>query len=127
MKTNTVIFAVGALIALSVGSAIMLTNHYQVSQPFTPTMFTRLDRWTGRVERCSSMYDEKTYCGSDLERRIKEAIDAEHAAEYQKFLSYGYTPKEIEGWPQNKLDGARNIVSNGGDNATLDTWIHEGR
>jgi len=33
MSIHRVIIAMGVLIALSVGSAIMLTNRYQVSQP----------------------------------------------------------------------------------------------
>ena len=44
------IAAVGVLIAVSVSAVILITNRYQVSQPFTPRVFTRFDRWTGKVE-----------------------------------------------------------------------------
>jgi hypothetical protein len=125
MSTPKAIIAMGVLIALSAGGAIMLTNRYQVSQPFDPRMFTRFDRWFGRVEICSSYYDETTYCGAALSRRTQEGVDAANEAEYQKFLEYGYTQAQIANWPPHVLDVARNIVGNGGDKAALDNWIHK--
>jgi len=125
VSIQKVIFAVGVLIAISVGSAIMLTNHYEVAQPFNPMMFSRLNRWTGHVELCSSIYDQTTYCGPAMYQRNEKALAEEHAAENQKFLSYGYTQEEIESWPAHVLDGARNIVGNGGIKETLDEWIHK--
>jgi hypothetical protein len=69
-----IIALVGVLIAVSVGGAILVTNRYQVSQPFNPFMFTRLDRWTGKVETCSSIYDNTTYCGHALSQRNNKAL-----------------------------------------------------
>lgn len=115
----------GLLTAVSVGATILITNRYQVSQPFTPSMFTRFDRWSGRVEVCSSVYDNTTYCGNALSRRNHAALDAEHEAEYQALLRYGYTQEQIDRWSPNVLDTARNIVGNGGDKAMLDNLIHE--
>jgi hypothetical protein len=125
MSIQKVTIAMGVLIALSSGGAIMLTNRYQVSEPFEPAMFTRFDGWTGHAEVCSSYYDERTYCALALKRRIQQELDAEHEAAYQKFLAYGHTQEEIERWPAHVLDGARNIVLNGGSKDTLDKWIHE--
>lgn len=123
MSIKQIIFAVGVLMAVSVGAAILITNRYQVSQPFTPRMFTRFDRWTGNVEICSSTYDNTTYCGDALSQRINTALDVEHEAEHQAFLKYGYTQDQIDHWPPNVLDMARNIVGNGGGKAALDSMI----
>jgi hypothetical protein len=63
---------------------------------------------------CSSYYDERTYCGKDLISRADEAVRAEHAFANEMFLSWGYSQDEINHWPQHVLDGARNMVGNGG-------------
>jgi hypothetical protein len=120
-----IVATVGTLIAVSIGAAILITSHYQVSQPFTPYLFTRLDRWTGQVERCSSIYDNTTYCGRALSQRLQTAVDAEHEAEHQAFLRYGYMQDQIDHWPPDVLGMAQNIVGNGGDKAALDRMIQE--
>lgn len=125
VSIKQIIVAVGVLIAVSVGAAILITNRYQVSQPFTPSMFTRFDRWTGKVELCSSIYDDTTYCGRALSQRNKTALNSEHEAEHQAFLKYGYTQDQIDHWPPIVLEMARNIVGNGGDKAALDSMICE--
>jgi hypothetical protein len=66
MRADHAIFISGALIAMSAGGALMVIDRYEVSQPFNPMMFNRFDLWTGRVERCSSFYNNRTYCGSNL-------------------------------------------------------------
>jgi hypothetical protein len=119
MKLNTlqmVIIAVGVLIAASVGGAIMLTFRYQVESvdPDLP-LFTRFDRWTDKVEQCTSHYEDRTYCGAAMLQRLRQDVDAEHAKEEQKLRTLGYTQKEIEAWPPYVLDGARNIARLGGD------------
>jgi hypothetical protein len=123
MRTNQAIIVVGLLVAIAAGGAIMLINRYEVGQPFDPMMFNRFDRWTGRAEICSSFYDEKTYCGRDLKRRAQEGVEALHLAANKKFLSLGYTQEEIERWPANVLDGARNIVGNGGSEEHLNEFL----
>jgi hypothetical protein len=125
MNTPKAIIVVGVLIALSVAVAIMVTNRYHVSQPFSPLMFTRFDRMLGRVEVCSSYYDATTYCGDALNLRSKEDADREQDYERQKLINYGYKQEDIEKWPENVLDGARNIIRNGGDKVALDKWINE--
>jgi hypothetical protein len=125
VSVQKLILAMGVLIAASVGSAIMLTNHYEVEQPFNPALFSRFNRWTGDAELCSSRYDERTNCGQALIQRIQKALDDEHAVEYKILLSYGYSQEEIESWPPFVLDGARNIVGNGGNKDTLDKWVHD--
>jgi hypothetical protein len=125
LSMKRIIVVIGLLIAVSAGAAILITNRYQVSEPFRPSMFTRFNRWTGKVEQCSSIYDDTTYCGSALSQRIQTALNAEHEAEHQTFLRYGYTQEQIDRWPPNVLDKARNIVGNGGDKAMLDDMIHE--
>src|SRR5215813_9722454 len=62
------------LIAVFCGGAIMWVNRYEVAEQFNPNLFERYDRWTGRVELCSSYFDGKTYCGFELERRAGQAI-----------------------------------------------------
>jgi hypothetical protein len=125
LRTYQAIIIAGALIAISSGGAIMFINRYEVAQPFTPQLFNRFDRWTGRVELCSSFYDEKTYCGSELRRVADEAANAEHLAANKTFLSLGYTQEEIDRWPAHVLDGARNIVGNGGTKAHLIEFLKE--
>jgi hypothetical protein len=125
MRTYQAIIVAGALIAISSGGAIMLTNRYEVSQPFEPSLFKRLDRWTGRVELCSSLYDEKTYCGSELSRRADEAVKADHVSANNIFLSFGYTQEEIDRWPTYELGLARNLVMNGGSKADLAKFWNE--
>jgi hypothetical protein len=73
LNIQKVIIAVGVLIAVSTGSAILLTNHYEVVQPFDPQWFSRFNRWTGEVEFCSSTLFEKTYCGAALYLKIEKA------------------------------------------------------
>jgi hypothetical protein len=119
------IFGVGVMIAVSVGSAIMLTNHYEVQQPFNPALFSRFNRWTGSAELCSSRYDDRTYCGQALVQRSQKAVDDSYAAAHQKFLDYGYNQEEIESWPANVLDAARNIVGNGGNKDEVVKMIDE--
>src|SRR5271156_1805833 len=114
MRDYQAILIAGALIAVCSGGAILWTNRYQIDQPFEPLMFKRYDRWTGRVELCSSLYDEKTYCGDELVRRSDEAVRAAHAYANEKFRSWGYSQDEINGWPEHVLDGARNMVANNG-------------
>ncbi len=124
MRNSHAIIVAGALLAVCSGGAIMWTNRYQIDQPFEPLLFRRYDRWTGRVEICSSYYDNKTYCGEELTRRTDEAVRAQHTYANEKFLSWGYSQDEINRWPQNVLDGARNMVANsGGSKAALDDWL----
>jgi hypothetical protein len=125
MRTYQAIIVAGALIAISSGGAIMLINRYEVVQPFTPPMFNRFDRWTGRVEVCSSVYDEKTYCGTELLRRTNDAIETEHLAANQTLLDLGYTQEEIDHWPASVLTGARNIIGNGGTKARVIEFLKE--
>jgi hypothetical protein len=119
MRSYHAIIVAGVLIAISSGGAIMLVNRYEVSQPFDQNFFKRLDRWTGRVELCSSLYDEKTYCGSELSRRADEAVKADYVAANNIFLSFGYTQEEINRWPDNQLGLARNLILNGGSKADM--------
>ena len=100
VRSYQAILIAGILIAISSGTAILLINRYEVSQPFDPKLFYRFDRWTSRVELCSSFYDEKTYCGSELNRRVNEAVNAEHVAANKTFLRLGYTKEEIDRWPE---------------------------
>jgi hypothetical protein len=72
MTTQNIIVAMAIVIALSVGGAIMITNHYEVSQPFNPLVFSRFDRWTGTVELCSSSHDNTTYCAVTVEQLSRE-------------------------------------------------------
>jgi hypothetical protein len=128
MKLTTlhmVIIAVGVLIAASVGGAIMLTFRYQVESvdPDLP-MFTRFDRWTGKVEQCTSYYEDRTYCGAAMLQRLQQDNDAQHAKEEQTLRALGYTQKEIESWPPYVLDGARNIARISGDKGRIDEWLH---
>jgi hypothetical protein len=123
MRTHQAIIIAGILIAVLSGGAILLINRYEVSQPFDPKLFNRFDRWTGRAELCSSYYDEKTYCGPDLRRRVDEAANAAHLLANSTFLSLGYTQEEINGWPNAVLEGARNIVGNGGSKSNLAEFL----
>jgi hypothetical protein len=125
MRTHQAIIIAGILIAVSSGGAILLINRYEVSQPFDPKLFNRFDRWTGRAELCSSYYDEKTYCGPDLRRRVDEAANAAHLLANNTFLSLGYTQEEINGWPTAVLEGARNIVGNGGSKSNLAEFLKD--
>ena len=119
MRSYHAIIVAGLLIAISSGGAIMFVNRYEVSQPFDPNLFKRFDRWTGRVELCSSHYDEKTYCGSELSRRADESVKADHVTANNIFLSFGYTQEEINHWPDYQLGLARNLVLNGGSKADM--------
>ena len=123
MRTHQAIIIAGILIAISCGGAILLVNRYEVSQPFDPALFNRFDRWTGRVELCSSLYDSKTYCGSEFARRNDEAVKATHSAANKTLLSLGYAQEEINSWPPSVLEGARNIVGNGGNMSTLADFL----
>jgi hypothetical protein len=123
VRTYQAILIAGILIAISSGGAILFVNRYEVGQPFDPTLFNRFDRWTGRVEVCSSIYDDKTYCGVELNRRANEAVNAAHLAANKTFLRLGYTQEEIDRWPESVLDGARNIVGNGGSVSTLTDYL----
>lgn len=124
MRTNQAIIVAGALIAFSTGGAILLVNRYEVAQPFNPILFTRLDRWTGQVETCGSIYDNKTYCGRDLVRRNQQAIDADHLAANERFLALGYTQHEINLWPASIIEQARNLVGNGGSDTRLVEFLN---
>jgi hypothetical protein len=123
MRTHQAIIVAGVLVAASTGAAIIWINRYQVGQPFNPVMFTRYDRWTGRLEACSSYYDGKTYCGSDLARHTQEAIDAERLAANKVFRDFGYSQKEMDRWPKHILEQAQNIVRNGGSKDALDEFM----
>ena len=125
MRTHQAIIIAGILIAVSSGSAILIINRYQVSQPFDPQLFNRFDRWTGQVELCSSIYEDKTYCGSELKQRLDEGVKAEHLVANSTFLSLGYTQEEIDRWPNYVLEGARNIVGNGGSVSTLADFLKD--
>jgi hypothetical protein len=125
MRNYRAILIAGALVAICSGGAIMWTNRYQIDQPFQSLLFKRYDRWTGRVEFCSSFYDNKTYCGEDLARRKDEGRRALYGYANEKFLSWGYSQDQINRWPQNVLDGARKMVANsGGSKAALDDWLN---
>jgi hypothetical protein len=76
MRTYHVI--IGGALMISTAGAIMVLDRYEVAQPFSSMMFNRLDLWAGRVETCSSFYDNKTYCGSDLVQIAQEALDRAH-------------------------------------------------
>jgi hypothetical protein len=123
MRTYQAIIVAGFLIAIASGGAILLINRYEVSQPFEPSLYNRFDRWTGRVELCSSYYDGKTYCGLELSGRVDEAVNAEKLVANQKFLSLGYSQEEINNWPKSVQDGARNIVGNGGSMSSLAEYL----
>jgi hypothetical protein len=125
MRTYQAIIAAGILIAISSVGAILFINRYEVAQPFNSQLFNRFDRWTGRVEFCSSYYDEKTYCGSDLQRRADEAVNAEHLVANNTFLILGYTQEEINNWPKSVLEGARNIVGNSGSKSSLADFLKD--
>ena len=120
---NKAIASVGILTAVVLSAAYMLTNRYQVAEPFDPNLFNRFDRWTSRVEACSSMYDGRTYCGEELDRRLEQAITAEHEAADRKLNAYGYTQLQIAGWPRSVADGARNIVRNNGTKDEIEEWL----
>jgi hypothetical protein len=126
MRVSLAILVSGLLIAFCSGGAILWTNRYQIDQPFEPTLFKRYDRWTGRIELCSSYYDERTYCGTELSRRADEGVRAEHAYANKKFLSWGYSQEQIDSWPEHVLQGARNSVGNGGGSAeSLKKWLKD--
>jgi hypothetical protein len=125
MRTYQAINVGGILIAISSGGAIVLINRYEVSQPFDPSLFNRFDRWTGRVELCSSIYDNKTYCGSELNRRNDEAVNVQYRAANDVFLNLGYTQEEINNWPKFVLEGARNIVGNGGSQSAVSNFLKD--
>jgi hypothetical protein len=121
MRTYAIIGA-GTLVALSI-AAVLWTTRYEVAQPFDPTLFRRYDRWTGRVEICSSMFDERTYCGPALKQRADEAVQADDATARKALLSYGFTEEEIDHWPKYVFEGARNAILNGGSKSSIDDWL----
>jgi hypothetical protein len=120
MRTYQALIIAGTLVAISATTAII--TRYEVTQPFNPVMFTRYDRWTGRVEMCSSLYDNKTYCGSDMLRRAEAAVDMQHVAANKRFLSLGYSQEEIDHWSRD-LDRARNMAGNGSSDEAIRRFI----
>lgn len=125
MRTYQAILLAGAVIAVCSSSAILWAERYQINQPFEPMLFKRYDRWTGRVELCSSSYDQTTYCGTELVVKSDGAVRALHASANRKFLASGYSQEEISRWSPNVLEGARNIVRNGGSEGTLKEFVRQ--
>ena len=125
MRPYHAIIIAGALVATSAGGSIIVINRYEVTQPLNPITFNRSDLRTGRVEACSSIYDNKTYCASDLVQIAQEALDAAHLAANKRFLSLGYSQEDIDHWPTSLLEAARNLVGNGGSNERLKELLSE--
>jgi hypothetical protein len=122
MPSYHAIIIAGALM-ISTAGAIMVLDRYEVARPFSSMMFNRFDLWTGRVETCSSFYDNKIYCGSDLVQIAQEALDTAHLAANNRFLSLGYSQEDIDHWPTPVLETARSLVGNGSSNERLEEFL----
>jgi hypothetical protein len=84
MRTYHVI--IGGALMISTAGAIMVLEPLRGCPTVwlnNAIMFNRFDLWAGRVETCSSFYDNKTYCGSDLVQIAQEALDTAHLGREQ--------------------------------------------
>jgi hypothetical protein len=122
MRVSFAILAAGILAALST-AAILWATRYEVAQPFDPKLFHRYDRWTGRVETCSSYFDRRTYCDSALTQRADQAVRADNARVMQTLRGWGYSENEINSWPKHVFEEVRNGVLNGNDKSATDDWL----
>lgn len=100
MRTPHAILAAGALIAVSSAGTILYINRYEIAQPFDPQFFKRYDRWTGRVEYCSSMYDNKTYCGPELFRRSQQLSTRKTRMQTGCFSASATHSNRLINWPR---------------------------
>jgi hypothetical protein len=122
MRTSFAILTAGILVALST-VAILWTTRYEVAQPFDPKLFHRYDRWTGRIETCSSYFDERTYCGFALGQRADQAVQADNERAMQTLRNWGYSENEIKSWPKHVFEEVRNGVLNGDDKSAIENWL----
>lgn len=125
MRIYQAIIVAGLLIGVSTGGVFAWMYRYDVAHPFNLMMFQRYDRWTGRVELCSTMFDQDTYCGPALKRRADEAVQVRYTSANIVFRTLGYSQEQIDHWPQSVLEQARNIVGNGGGNSDVAKFLQE--
>ena len=65
---------IAGLIAGVIGGAWTWVNRYEI-KPQDSESFRLRDRWTGQVESCAMIDDNKTYkthCGAELRRRMDQ-------------------------------------------------------